>query len=44
MIDRDAVRRAYRPDEERVVAERLNQARLNRPELRDSAAIARSLV
>ena len=44
MIDREAVRRAYRPPEEQVVAERLAQARLSASEERESRAMARSLV
>ncbi|HEX8838847.1 MAG TPA: proline dehydrogenase family protein, partial [Sphingomicrobium sp.] len=43
-IDRIELRRAYRPDEEQVVAERLEQARLSGPELGDATAIARALV
>ena len=43
-LDRTALRQAYRPDEEQVVAERLEQARLA-PELRgEAAATARALV
>ena len=43
-LDRTALRQAYRPDEEQVVAERLEQARLA-PELRGEAtATARALV
>lgn len=43
-IDRTELRRAYRPDEEQVVAERLQQARLD-PEVRGEAtATARALV
>ena len=44
LVDREAVRRAYRPNEEQVVAERLAQARLSASENRDSRAMARSLV
>ena len=43
-IDRAAVRRDYRPDEAKVDAERLDQARLSAAEQRDSRAMARSLV
>lgn len=43
-IDRTAVRRAYRPDEEQVVAERIVQARLDSTELGEASAIARTLV
>jgi RHH-type proline utilization regulon transcriptional repressor/proline dehydrogenase/delta 1-pyrroline-5-carboxylate dehydrogenase len=43
-VDRTALRRAYRPDENEVVAERLNQARLTTRETKESATIARTLV
>jgi len=43
-IDRTDVRRAYRPDEEQVVAERLDQARLNAAQLGEATSIARALV
>jgi RHH-type proline utilization regulon transcriptional repressor/proline dehydrogenase/delta 1-pyrroline-5-carboxylate dehydrogenase len=43
-VDRGDVRRAYRPDEERVVAERLAQAKLDAHTLGDATALARSLV
>jgi len=43
-VDRTEVRRAYRPDEEQVVIERLGQARLDPPALGDAIATARSLV
>ena len=43
-VDRTDVRRAYRPDEEQVVIERLGQARLDPPALGDAIATARSLV
>ena len=43
-IDRTEVRRAYRPDEEQVATERLDQARLDPPALSDALATARSLV
>lgn len=43
-IDRAALRRAYRPDEEQVAIERIAQARLNPSELGEAAATARTLV
>ncbi|HWJ58437.1 MAG TPA: hypothetical protein VNR68_02155 [Sphingomicrobium sp.] len=43
-IDRAALRRAYRPDEDKVVAERLDQAELSKTELGEATAIARTLV
>jgi len=43
-VERTEVRRAYRPDEEQVVIERLGQARLDPPALGDAIATARSLV
>lgn len=43
-LDRAAVRRDYRRDEERVVAERLEQARLGPAAEREAEAIARALV
>ena len=43
MIDRGALRAAYRPDEERVVAERLEQARLPASAAPVASAIARTL-
>jgi RHH-type proline utilization regulon transcriptional repressor/proline dehydrogenase/delta 1-pyrroline-5-carboxylate dehydrogenase len=43
MLDRTALRRAYRPDEEKVVAERLAEATLSPPETKEAAAIARAL-
>ncbi len=43
-IDRTEVRRAYRPDEEQVVGERLRQARLNATELGEATRTARALV
>jgi RHH-type proline utilization regulon transcriptional repressor/proline dehydrogenase/delta 1-pyrroline-5-carboxylate dehydrogenase len=42
--DRTAVRRAYRPDEEQVVNERLGQARLSKAQTGEAAAVARALV
>jgi RHH-type proline utilization regulon transcriptional repressor/proline dehydrogenase/delta 1-pyrroline-5-carboxylate dehydrogenase len=44
MIDRAALRRAYRPDEQTVVAERIDQARLGTGEAGEAQAIARALV
>ncbi|MEO5640289.1 MAG: bifunctional proline dehydrogenase/L-glutamate gamma-semialdehyde dehydrogenase PutA [Sphingomicrobium sp.] len=44
MIDRTALRAAYRPDEERVVAERLEEARLPASAAPVATAIARTLV
>ena len=44
MIDRAALRQAYRPDEAKVVAERLGQARLGAGEAGEAQAIARALV
>lgn len=43
-LDRAAVRRDYRRDEEKVVAERLEQARLNPAQSREAEAVARTLV
>src|SRR2546423_438627 len=43
-IDRTELRRAYRPDEEQVVAERLAQARLEPGVLGEATSIARTLV
>ena len=43
-IDRTELRRAYRPDEEQVVAERIAQARLSADELGEATATARALV
>src|SRR5437899_5606731 len=43
-IDRFELGRAYRPDEDEVVAERLKQARLNPAELGEATATARALV
>src|SRR5687767_8911128 len=44
MIDRAALRRAYRPDEQSVVAERIDQARLGSGPAGEAQAIARALV
>ncbi|WP_426267254.1 bifunctional proline dehydrogenase/L-glutamate gamma-semialdehyde dehydrogenase PutA [Sphingomonas sp. LHG3443-2] len=44
LLDRTAVRRDIRRDEEKVVAERLDQARLNPAQAREADAIARNLV
>ena len=43
-VDRSALRRAYRPDEEQVAKERVDQARLGPAELGEAAATARALV
>jgi RHH-type proline utilization regulon transcriptional repressor/proline dehydrogenase/delta 1-pyrroline-5-carboxylate dehydrogenase len=43
-IDRTQLRRAYRPDEEQIVAERLEQARLAPDTAGEAAATARALV
>jgi RHH-type proline utilization regulon transcriptional repressor/proline dehydrogenase/delta 1-pyrroline-5-carboxylate dehydrogenase len=43
-IDRIELRRAYRPDEEQVVAERMQQARLPGDRLSEARATARTLV
>jgi RHH-type proline utilization regulon transcriptional repressor/proline dehydrogenase/delta 1-pyrroline-5-carboxylate dehydrogenase len=43
-IDRDKVRRAYRPDEEQVASERIEQARLSEVEVKEATSIARTLV
>src|SRR5207253_8904784 len=43
-VDRAELRRAYRPEEEQVVVERLNQARLDPEVLGEATAIARTLV
>ena len=43
-VDRTEIRRAYRPDEEQVVIERLAQARLDPTVLGEAIATARSLV
>ncbi|HEX3422905.1 MAG TPA: bifunctional proline dehydrogenase/L-glutamate gamma-semialdehyde dehydrogenase PutA [Sphingomicrobium sp.] len=43
-IDRTELRRAYRPDEELVAKERIDQARLNSGQLEETAATARALV
>ncbi len=44
LIDRTDVRRAYRVEEDRVVAERLTQAKLDSETLNEATAIARTLV
>jgi len=44
MIDRTALRQAYRPDENKVVAERLRQAKLSAAQQGEANAIARTLV
>ena len=43
-IDRTELRRAYRPDEEQVARERINEARLTAEELGEATAMARALV
>jgi RHH-type proline utilization regulon transcriptional repressor/proline dehydrogenase/delta 1-pyrroline-5-carboxylate dehydrogenase len=43
-IDRTELRRAYRPDEEQVVAERITQTRLDPGEIGEARATARTLV
>ncbi len=43
-IDRSALRRAYRPDEDAIVEERLGQARLKSSEAGEATAMARTLV
>ena len=44
MIDRSAIRAAYRPDEERLIAERIEQARLPVSAAPVATAVARTLV
>jgi RHH-type transcriptional regulator, proline utilization regulon repressor / proline dehydrogenase / delta 1-pyrroline-5-carboxylate dehydrogenase len=43
-IDRQAVRQAYRPEEEVIASERIGQARLSSAQYKESASIARTLV
>jgi len=43
-VDRAELRRAYRPDEDRVVGERVTEARLDDAQLGEALATARSLV
>ena len=43
-IDRTALRRAYRPDEESAAVERIAEARLSDEELGEANATARALV
>ena len=43
-IDRTELRRAYRPDEEQVAAERIAEARLSPDEIGEATATARTLV
>ena len=43
-IDRTELRRAYRPDEEQVAGERIDQARLSHSEVAEATATARALV
>ncbi|MBW0145068.1 bifunctional proline dehydrogenase/L-glutamate gamma-semialdehyde dehydrogenase PutA [Sphingomicrobium clamense] len=44
MIDRNALRHAYRPEENALVSERLNQARLSKAQAGEAEAMARTLV
>ncbi len=44
MIDRTALRQAYRPDENEIVRERLGQAKLSASQQGEASAIARTLV
>jgi len=44
MIDRTALRQAYRPDENQIVLERLRQAKLSAAQQGEASAIARTLV
>ncbi len=44
LVDRTELRHAYRPDEAEVVAERLNQARLDPTAMGEATATARALV
>ena len=44
MIDRTALRQAYRPDENEIVRERLAQAKLSASQQGEASAIARTLV
>jgi len=43
MLDRTALRRAYRPEEDAIVAERLAEAAMPSSQAKEAAAIARSL-
>src|SRR5690348_9404137 len=43
-IDRTALRRAYRPDEEEVAVERVGEARMSPAEIGEATATARTLV
>jgi RHH-type proline utilization regulon transcriptional repressor/proline dehydrogenase/delta 1-pyrroline-5-carboxylate dehydrogenase len=43
-IDRTALRRAYRPDEEQVAVERVGEARMSPAEIGEATATARTLV
>ena len=43
MVDRTALRQAYRPDENRIVEQRLAEAALSSTEAKEAAAMARSL-
>jgi RHH-type proline utilization regulon transcriptional repressor/proline dehydrogenase/delta 1-pyrroline-5-carboxylate dehydrogenase len=42
-VDRTALRSAYRPDENQIVEQRLAEAAMTSPEVKEAAAIARSL-
>jgi RHH-type proline utilization regulon transcriptional repressor/proline dehydrogenase/delta 1-pyrroline-5-carboxylate dehydrogenase len=44
MIDRSALRQAYRPEENALVARRINEARLDQGQAKEGAAVARTLV
>ena len=44
MIDRTALRQAYRPDENEIVRQRLGEAKLTGPQQGEASAIARTLV
>ncbi|HET7708768.1 MAG TPA: bifunctional proline dehydrogenase/L-glutamate gamma-semialdehyde dehydrogenase PutA [Sphingomicrobium sp.] len=44
IVDRSAIRAAYRPDEDSIVGERLSQARLDPVPYAEAASIARTLV
>ena len=44
MIDRTALRQAYRPDENEIVRQRLTEARLGASQQAEATAMARALV
>ena len=44
MIDRAALRRSYRPDENVLAAQRVSEAKLSTSEAREAAAMARSII